>query len=146
MENIEQFKPFPLNEKWLVGNLGSIMKPSGGYAKQSNHSLGYKSIKIDINGEWKTLKAHRVVAITWILNPENKRTVNHMDADKTNNAVYNLEWMTMKEQIQHAHKIGCFKNVTYEHLRNRKVSDSTRTKMSEAKKGKKRAGYRGAWL
>lgn len=141
----ELFKPFPLNTAWQAGNMGTILRPCGTVAKQSNHSLGYLSLKITVNGTWRTFKAHQVIALTWIDNPENKKTVNHKDTNKKNNAVSNLEWFTMKEQIQHAHKAGCFKNVSYEHLKNRPVSDATRQKMSDAKKGRKREGSIGKW-
>jgi hypothetical protein len=49
---------------------------------------------------------HRVVALTFIVNPENKPTVNHRDGNKQNNNVANLEWATQSEQTQHAFDTG----------------------------------------
>ena len=64
----------------------------------------------DIIIKWGRKKqlVHRVVASTFIQNPENKRTVNHIDGDKSNNNVDNLEWATSVENNKHAYDTGSF--------------------------------------
>ena len=69
---------------------------------------GYISVGIDNI----TYRLHRIVALTFIENPENKEQVNHIDGNKTNNAVSNLEWVTNQENQIHKFKIGLGNNFT----------------------------------
>lgn len=55
------------------------------------------------NSHYKSFSIHRLVAKTFIPNPENKRDVNHKNCIKTYNNIDNLEWMTVKENTQHAY-------------------------------------------
>jgi len=68
----------------------------------TKHSQGYLSVSV---GGRKRL-VHRLVAENFIPNPNDKPCVNHIDGDKTNNHVSNLEWVTHKENSHHAWKIG----------------------------------------
>ncbi|QHJ81914.1 MAG: hypothetical protein [Bacteriophage sp.] len=54
----------------------------------------------------KTLMLHRVIAIAFIPNPYNKKEVNHIDGDKNNNSLCNLEWVTSSENTNHGLKLG----------------------------------------
>lgn len=67
---------------------------------------GYYSVTMYLNGVRKTVYIHRLVAQLFIPNPENKREVNHINGIKTDNRVENLEWVTPKENIQHAIRTG----------------------------------------
>lgn len=62
---------------------------------------GYKYVGISTNGESKLYRVHRLVALAFIPNPENKPTVNHVNEIKFDNRVVNLEWATHSEQILH---------------------------------------------
>lgn len=101
------------NGDYLISNLGrvkslknnkeSILKPfkSGG---------GYYKVALSKNKMSKTLYIHRLVAKAFIQNPENKPEINHIDGCKTNNQVTNLEWITHKQNIQHAYNAGLMEN------------------------------------
>jgi len=61
----------------------------------------------------KSFTVHRLVAIAFIPNPLNKITVNHIDGNRHNNHVSNLEWATYNENMQHAYDTGLLENCTY---------------------------------
>lgn len=65
---------------------------------------GYLLLDLYKDNKPKTIRVHRLVAETFIPNPENKETVNHMDGDKENNDVENLEWASFKEQNNHIYE------------------------------------------
>lgn len=63
--------------------------------------LGYEHITITYGGEKYFRAIHRLVAKAFLINPGNKPEVNHIDENKLNNHVSNLEWMTKSENINH---------------------------------------------
>lgn len=67
---------------------------------------GYRRVLIYVEGKRKKFFVHRLVAEQYIPNPENKPQVNHKDGNKLNNHYSNLEWVTNKENIVHAEKLG----------------------------------------
>lgn len=68
--------------------------------------LGYfRMFKINNRGEGKNIEIHRLVAITFIQNPENKKHVNHINGIKADDRVVNLEWCTASENRLHATRI-----------------------------------------
>ncbi len=71
---------------------------------------GYSMFRVSKNGKQQLLNAHRIVAAVFLTNPENKKEVNHIDSNRRNNNVNNLEWVDPKENVQHAIKNGNFVN------------------------------------
>lgn len=67
---------------------------------------GYVYANLSRSHKKAQVGVHRLVAMAFIPNPENKPQVNHIDGDKTNNAVSNLEWVTQEENCSHSHRIG----------------------------------------
>lgn len=66
----------------------------------------YLAVGLSKKGSVKIHSVHRLVAIAFIPNPENKPTVNHVNGDKFNNHINNLEWATFSEQQKHSIKAG----------------------------------------
>ena len=60
-------------------------------------------MKLSKNGKWYYRRVHRLVAEAFIPNPNNLPQVNHIDGDKTNNDVSNLEWTSNKDNTQHGY-------------------------------------------
>ena len=67
---------------------------------------GYRYVTLYHKNQGKKLYIHRLLAELYIPNPENKRTVNHIDGNKQNNCLTNLEWATDGENIKHAYDNG----------------------------------------
>lgn len=66
---------------------------------------GYRRIRISREKQAVSVGVHRLVAQAFILNPENKPQVNHIDGDKSNNNVSNLEWVNSSENTRHAYRV-----------------------------------------
>lgn len=133
----EIWKPVPLEgyeEYYEVSNLGRIRRSRGGQGAKAGRIMqgylqcGYHYVNLTANSAYNTFLVHRLVATAFIPNPENKPQVNHIDGNKSNNYVGNLEWVSCQENIQHAWVTGLH-SITHH-------SEETRKKMSESQKGK----------
>ena len=90
-----------------VSTFGNIKrKKTGKILAQTKDSRGYPSVTIFDKYGQHTKNVHKIVAETFIPNPEKKLTVNHKDGNKSNNHISNLEWNTLSENIKHAYKNG----------------------------------------
>ena len=90
-----------------ISNLGNIRSLNFNHTKKvrilkqnTNHN-GYKYINLCKNSKQKGLRIHRLVAEAFIPNPNNYSQVNHIDENKSNNKVDNLEWCTCKNNINY---------------------------------------------
>lgn len=99
----------------MISNFGEVLSiRRNKILKQKNNHKGYKSIILSKDGETRSYLIHRLVAIAFIHNDdESKNQVNHIDGNKTNNCVNNLEWCTNSYNTWHA--INVLNNGHYEH-------------------------------
>lgn len=65
---------------------------------------GYPCVKLSKNSKLKHFTIHRLVALTWIPNPENLPQINHKDGNKLNNHVSNLEWCSASHNVKHSYE------------------------------------------
>lgn len=92
---------------YSVSKNGEIRNDMTGKIKSGrNNRYGYSVVDLYSNGKRQTERVHRLVANTFIPNPENKSQVNHINGDKQNNSISNLEWCTASENMRHAFDIG----------------------------------------
>lgn len=111
-----------INEIWLpvkgyegfyeVSNCGRVMSLNYNKTKKRKLLSGfttkrkYKRVLLSVNTNIKKHSVHRLVAMAFIPNPENKPFVNHIDGNPSNNNMDNLEWCTASENELHAYSIG----------------------------------------
>ena len=100
----------PEYDDYQISNLGRVRS----YKKNKITILhswiantGYMTVCLDN----KKYSIHRLVANAFIKKEKDKNCVNHIDGNKLNNSIDNLEWVTYKENTQHAYKTGLMKNV-----------------------------------
>ena len=92
---------------YAISNLGNIKNvKTGRVLKLCLNPRGYYSYTFYKKGIRKTFRIHRLVALYFIDNPNNLPYVNHIDGNKTNNRVENLEWCTAKQNDEHARRTG----------------------------------------
>lgn len=92
------------------GRIRSLLRGEPYILKTQKDSKGYERICFTIKRVKHSYKLHRAIAMTFIPNPDNLPQVNHIDGNKSNNSVSNLEWISNKDNADHAMRTGLWKN------------------------------------
>lgn len=96
LKEIEGYPNYKISsEGYVINSRGKILKPSV-------CGRGYEAVALCNGTKPKTHYIHRLVAEYFIPNPDSKETVNHIDGNRRNNSVENLEWNTYSENNTHA--------------------------------------------
>jgi hypothetical protein len=91
---------------YKISNGGELIAPNTSKVKAWKDKDGYLNFTLKKKPLKKNFKVHRLVALMFMPNPDNRPEVNHKGGDKTNNHVNNLEWTTAKENSNHAWNLG----------------------------------------
>lgn len=115
MEEPEVWKIFPLNDNYEVSNLGKVRNKKTKRIRRPSGNNSYQKIGLCRDGISKSYSIHQMVGITFLENKDSKPQINHLDKQKNNNDVSNLQWCTAAEN--NAHKCLTLKVETNQNLK-----------------------------
>lgn len=127
-----------INKEYEISNYGNLKRTKKGITKlikPETLKKGYLRVSIHEDGKRNRYLVHRLVAEYFLPNPLNKKQVDHINNNTSDNRVENLRWVTAKENVQHSIEQGRF--VTDKKInayKGRKVSEETKKKISEKNK------------
>ena len=150
----EQWKPIQeFNGEYEVSNIGRVRSMKRYYGMvgrimpQTIQRKGYYAVTFHMNNKAYCRKVHRLVIEAFKPNPDNLHCINHIDGNKLNNRIDNLEWCTYQQNMQHAVRTGLThphrwtdeeRKQISERNKGQVVSDKQRQQISEALKGRPR--------
>ncbi len=136
---------------YQVSNMGRIKSLSrilsnnhiieGKILKNKIGKSGYNSVNLSKNGKAKTYKVHRLVALTFIPNPENKPYIDHINTIRIDNRVSNLRWVTQKENNNNELSLIHYSEGSIGKNKGKKRSEEHKKKLSERTKGENNPAY-----
>lgn len=112
---MEEWRTVPGTDGYLEvsneGRVRSLLRGKPNILKATEDTNGYLRLRMTIHRKRYSFKVHRLVAQAFIDNPNNLPQVNHIDGNKKNNRVGNLEWVTNQQNAVHALKNGLWNSV-----------------------------------
>lgn len=110
ISNLGNIKSLNKVQKLYINNAKSGIR-KGKQLKLILFNNGYYFVNLSKNGKIHSYAVHRLVAKTFISNPNNLPIINHIDGNKLNNNINNLEWCTYSHNIQEAFRLGLSKPI-----------------------------------
>lgn len=103
----QDWKPWPKDPRILVSDEGDVLSYRSGFWKRLKQTDSGRYLTVGINNPTgKSYLVHRLVAETWIPKESEDLEVNHINGNRYDNRVENLEWVTHQENIDHSRKTG----------------------------------------
>ena len=107
---IERWIEVPFAPRYLVSQLGRVYdRVLERVLSQNPNKDGYYAVHMHVDGKRRTLRVHRLVALSFYDCDGVDLDVNHRDLDKSNNALWNLEFCTTSYNMKHAYRLGAVK-------------------------------------
>jgi len=115
------------DSRFLISNKGNVKGVTGKLRKIQISTTGYPIVVVCTqNQKLKTFKIHRLVAELFLEKEEDKCVINHIDGNKLNNSVKNLEWVTHSQNLVHAYNTNLRKACIYkkdgQHVKAKRVA------------------------
>lgn len=110
------FTELPEYPNYKIYEEGFVVSPRNKVLSVYKNNAGYCFVGMkNVFGENKKVRLHRIVAQAFLPNKYNLPEVNHIDGDKSNNNLNNLEWVTSEQNKHHAWGLGLYQNKTEDH-------------------------------
>ena len=134
-------------DKYYVSDSGVVYNNNTGRELKLDKSTGYSRVKLSFLNEKKTYLVHRMVADVFIDKVDGKDMINHINGDKLDNRVENLEWVTNQENMIHARDVlmidfnngtepkgvACDNGIVYFSIRQTAINEGITTKTVRAR-------------
>lgn len=130
------FLGFPKYNATKDGHIISFHKNKNGIMLKENNRGVYLCVNLCNDEQHKVYNIHKLIALAFIPNPNNKPCVDHINGDKTDNSVKNLRWVTHKENDNNPNT-SWKKKGKYHYNYGKRVSEKTKMLISKKKKGNK---------
>lgn len=132
-----RIRKLPIGSGYLITGDGRVWSSKSNRFLNMYNFRGYLRVGITVaKGIQKNFFVHRLVAIAFIPTNDQNLQVNHIDGNKQNNRISNLEWVTSKENIQHAWLTGLNRNFGDSHFKSKLNVEDAKSIMDLHHKGK----------